>query len=240
MPLTPPGGGECAYFRATSIVVSPLFSAGYSAVTSVDASPKTVRACVGHATVDTTPSLLSATFSAPDMECAALGSVSEHGIVPSPHRPLSCGSSQPPAMVVLTQAEPPYAILWASPLWLDVCGFTMPDIVGSDFRCIQGPATDRVAIKKLMAAVQQKQRSTIPGLVNYDKRKRPFMHTLTVFPVAGDLSSQRAAPVGRHVDTPAPADISMFRAESTDVSLSCGGICSSGPPSGRIWIQKPG
>ena len=75
-------------------------------------------------------------------------------------------------MVVLTSAEAPYGIMWASPGWLAVCGFSLAEIMGADLGCIQGPATDRGAVSTLMAAVRQKRGCTIQGLVNYDKQKR--------------------------------------------------------------------
>ena len=57
-------------------------------------------------------------------------------------------------------ATPPYAILWASQGWLAVCGFTAPEIVGIDFKCIQGPATDRRALGVLMDGVRSRSGTT--------------------------------------------------------------------------------
>lgn len=207
MPIDLPGpNGQAAtgYFRATSIEVSQLQAAGRSAVASLDLSQ---TFGIARDAVDTTAmALISAHYGSQSAwDCAAL----------------SCG---PPAMIVLTQASPPYAIMWASPHWLNVCGFTMPEIVGGTLRCIQGPATDKGAIGCLMTTVQNKQRCSIPNLVNYDKSRRPFMHTLTIFPVAGDVNTHRNTPMGMSGVAPSPADITMYRAESTNVSLSCGGV----------------
>ena len=115
---------------------------------------------------------------------------------------------------------PPYGILWASNGWLDVCGFSAAEILGVDLQCIQGPGTDRRAISELMAHVRAKKPCTVKALVNYDKRKRPFRHTLTVVPVPSQTN---------------PAELEMFRAESTEISLSCGGVFAPAPR--RVLVQ---
>jgi hypothetical protein len=54
----------------------------------------------------------------------------------------------------------------------------------------------------------------IEGLINYDKKRRPFQHTLTVIAVGAD-----GVDVAR-----SGHDVAMLRAVSTDVSLSKEGI----------------
>ena len=52
-------------------------------------------------------------------------------------------------MAVVTDAHPPFAVRWASDLWMQLCGFELSDVVGSTLKLIQGPATDQHAIARL-------------------------------------------------------------------------------------------
>jgi PAS domain S-box-containing protein len=88
------------------------------------------------------------------------------------------------AVVVLTQPQPPYAIVWASPGWLSLCGFSsLAEVAGRTLSIIQGSRTDRAAVGRLMEAVRCEQSADGISLVNYDKQRRPFRHTLRVTPV---------------------------------------------------------
>ena len=273
-PLVSPNG-LVEHFRATSHSVSLLHGAcrGGSAV-SVDLGGPQSRMldeCGGRATVDTTVSTLAAVANherarlPSDLDWAPNMMAIEQGISPS-LTPKVAPPFAPPAMVVLTSAEPPYAIMWASPGWLEVCGFTLPEIVGTDLRCIQGPATDRIAIASLMAHVRRKRGCTLRGLINYDKKRRerrpwsereptnrplarapcgsfgkhltsprfdslfagPFKHTLSIVPVSsGRANGERSK--SNEAAALQGSEISMFRAESTDVSLSCGGVFEPEP-----------
>jgi len=173
-PLVSPNG-LVEHFRATSHSVSLLHGAcrGGSA-DSVDLGCDHSRMLDnrgGCATVDTTVSTLAAVANHERVRLPSENMmVIEQGIPPSLAPKVV--PFAPPAMVVLTSAEPPYAIMWASPGWLEVCGFTLPEIVGTDLRCIQGPATDRIAIASLMDHVRRKRGCTLRGLINYDKKRR--------------------------------------------------------------------
>lgn len=118
------------------------------------------------------------------------------------------------SMVVLTAPKPPYEITWASPDWLGVCGFALHEITGSNLKCIQGPSTDPHKIGRLMDRMARGENCVIEGLINYDKKRRPFQHTLTVIAVGAD-----GVDVAR-----SGHDVAMLRAVSTDVSLSKEGI----------------
>jgi len=108
-------------------------------------------------------------------------------------------------MVVLTQPMPPFAVTWASAGWLDVCGFAADEIVGRTLSAIQGAATDRVAVGRLMEAVRTKRPVEGLRLINYSKKNRPFSHTLSITPVRD----------GEQHDGP----LVMFRATSVDVCV---------------------
>jgi hypothetical protein len=158
----------------------------------------------GRQIVDTTPSMLTAVAMQKQARKIIDGGATSRAMLPPLRQPTL------PSYVVLTQAQPPYAILWASTPWLDLCRFRADEIVGGDFKCIQGPATDRGAIKLMMERVQLKQAVTLPGLINYDKHRRPFRHTLAILPERdsdGQLDEVRS-----------------FRAVSTNVCRSSGGV----------------
>ena len=63
---------------------------------------------------------------------------------------------------------------------------TSPQVLGRDLKCLQGPATSKASIHQLMEGV----RAGVPcsvELLNYDKKRRPFQHTVNLAPVrAGD------------------------------------------------------
>jgi len=248
-PIASPSG-RTDHFRATSHQVRLFHTAnrsGSDAFDALDARAEALDLTHARGAVDTTPNMLMGELlrgrSSRDLFGSTSSSVGEMlfetGVV-SPPRPLSTPKrlcTAPPnggsfaQMVVLTGAVPPYGIMWASPAWLDVCGFSLAEIVGRTLSCIQGPATDKHAIGGMMQLIKEKEGCTIHGLVNYDKKRRPFKHTLTVFPVK--TSSLRAKSGGysngapcEDLTEPGDADdeISHYRAESTEVSLSCGGI----------------
>ena len=87
-------------------------------------------------------------------------------------------------MTVITQGHAPYSVLWASPAWLSLCGFTAVELMGDSLRCIQGPGTDAVKIQALMAAVARRDAVSVEKLVNYDKHKVPFVQNLSVEPIS--------------------------------------------------------
>ena len=69
--------------------------------------------------------------------------------------------------------------MWASRGWLGLCGFEAVEIFGRTFHCIQGPATDSGTLALLMGAVREtRDLAGVGPLVNYDKSRRPFVHTL--------------------------------------------------------------
>ncbi|KAL1522224.1 hypothetical protein AB1Y20_021861 [Prymnesium parvum] len=81
---------------------------------------------------------------------------------------------------VVTQGEPPYAVLWASPEWLSLCKFSAAQLLGRTMKCIQGPQTDKDAVATLMRAVRNQESLHGITLVNYDSSGRPFQHVVDV------------------------------------------------------------
>lgn len=91
-----------------------------------------------------------------------------------------------------------------------------------------------------MHRIREHKECTLHGLINYDKQKRPFQHTLSVFPmdahgakvpaeaIAEDTGDDAAMACdgadGTAAHGPKRHQVAMFRAESHNVSLSCGGV----------------
>lgn len=81
---------------------------------------------------------------------------------------------------VVTQSEPPYSVVWASPEWLALCKFSAVEILGRTLKCIQGPHTSAKAVGALMQAVRDQESVHGISLVNYDAMGRPFQHVLDI------------------------------------------------------------
>ncbi len=202
VPLADPHG-SVSLFRATSREVSRLQEHGRC---TLDALWNQAEELDGRRAIDT----CRAAFDARDevAGCSALESPCPMGSMGSVPRALPCKHPGQPAMVVLTRAQPPYAIVWASEGWLGVCGYSAAEVLGRDLKLVQGPGTDRQALGRLMAAVRAQVGVEGIPLVNYDKHGQPFQHLLSVEPVFEH---------GPH------APPSLYRAISTQVrSLACG------------------
>lgn len=87
------------------------------------------------------------------------------------------------SFVVVTQPQPPFSVVWASQDWLQLCDFTIPCLLGQTLRCIQGPATSKTEVQRMMQAVRLSQPIEDVSLVNYDRMRHPFMHSVSVEPI---------------------------------------------------------
>jgi len=235
-PLTS-ADGSVEHFRATSSQVSLLAATPRVTTSSTHAARGGLKRSLdddsihfhGGAALDKSTASFAALFVCDERmqdpssaNCAV--ALTEHRLMGSPMPSLYLKATSRP-MSVLTSAEAPFAICWASPGWLDVCGFSLAEIMGGHLGCIQGPATDRIAIGQLMDAARRKKSFKISGLVNYDKKRRPFRHTLTIQPISA--SEANLSRGGGHCAGGEDAPM-YFRAESTNVALSCGGIFEQG------------
>ena len=175
VPLPGPDG-SVVLFRATSREVTSLAPSD-AAVSTIDQRMTFTFDADGLRSVDAsfTPSFASEIDRHCEHVCSGMPAPKAH----------PC-----PTMIVLTDARPPYAIVWASPGWLAVCGFTATEIVGRDLSLIQGPATDKSVVATLMAAVRQSDAVENLELINYTKKRRPFRHHLSVTPVFTEPAQQ--------------------------------------------------
>jgi len=91
-------------------------------------------------------------------------------------------SSSANAVQVITQAAPPYNVIYVSDGWKEVCGYGSDEAVGKTLKLLQGPRTDPAAIADLMTAVDQHVPAMVE-LINYAKNGRAFSHKLHVEPL---------------------------------------------------------
>lgn len=56
---------------------------------------------------------------------------------------------------------------------------------GRTLSCLQGPATHPEQINQLVQSVAEKKACVIPDFINYDKRRLPFRHCVSITPLTG-------------------------------------------------------
>jgi two-component system, cell cycle sensor histidine kinase and response regulator CckA len=87
--------------------------------------------------------------------------------------------------------DPEYPIIYASPGFERMTGYSAADALGKNCRFLQGPNTDPSVTAEIRAALQQERACTVE-LLNYRKDGTPFWNHLTLSPVhdgAGRLIS---------------------------------------------------
>jgi len=84
--------------------------------------------------------------------------------------------------VVMTQAQPPYAITHVNQPWSEMCGYTLEEVEGLSNKLLQGPETDQSLLEDLMASVRRGEPSSAT-LVNYKKGGERFVNQVKVVPV---------------------------------------------------------
>lgn len=80
-------------------------------------------------------------------------------------------------------------IVYANPSFLELTGYSLPEVIGKNCRFLQGADTQQDEIEKLKLAIKQEKHITVL-LRNYTKRGGLFWNELTVSPVhneRGDL-----------------------------------------------------
>jgi len=161
-PLAPPSGTRPKLFRATSSNVHWLGAKRQKSVGEHERDERGLSRCFipaddyGFANIGFHPP--------PSKICKTLGT-----LVDGP-------------VTVVTQAEPPYAALWASAGWLKLCGLSSAELTGRSLRLIQGPGTDRKALAHLMDHVRRSEPVQGVKLINYHKSRRPFSHEISIAP----------------------------------------------------------
>jgi PAS domain S-box-containing protein len=88
--------------------------------------------------------------------------------------------------MVVTLAEPPYTIIQANQLWMDMTGYTAEDVVGkASCSILQSSDMEKKALKNMMQEIRYK-RPASAMLVNTTKSGEIFSNFLVVFPLSTD------------------------------------------------------
>jgi PAS domain S-box-containing protein len=82
-------------------------------------------------------------------------------------------------------AEAPHLIVYASPAWCRVCGYTAEEARGRSARMLQGALTDQDAVARFMVKVRRRHCCSME-VVNYTKGGMPFSNYLTAYPLTTD------------------------------------------------------
>jgi len=78
---------------------------------------------------------------------------------------------------------PDMPLVWVNPAFTTTTGYTSDDVLGSNCRFLQGPATDRDAVDRVRLGLAE--RKTVgETLLNYRKDGRPFWNQLVISPVS--------------------------------------------------------
>ena len=83
---------------------------------------------------------------------------------------------------IITAAEAPYHIVWASEAWLSLCEFTNGQVLGQTLEDIQGRLTDRAALASLMGAIKAGTALQFQ-MVNTLPSGKTFSHAVRVEPL---------------------------------------------------------
>ena len=93
----------------------------------------------------------------------------------------SCATS--PHAIVVTRAVHPFTIVHVNTAWETLCGYTAQEAIDGTFALIQGPATDTVALGRVVRQAMATRRPVHVRVTNYTKQKRPFANHLVLRPL---------------------------------------------------------
>ena len=85
----------------------------------------------------------------------------------------------------ITMAETPHLIVYVSPAWCRVCGYTAEEVRGRNARMLQGAMTDQDAVSGFMLKVGRRQCCSME-VCNYTKGGVPFTNYMTAYPLTTD------------------------------------------------------
>mmetsp|Transcript_14754 Transcript_14754/g.35052 ORF Transcript_14754/g.35052 Transcript_14754/m.35052 type:complete len:555 (-) Transcript_14754:236-1900(-) len=92
---------------------------------------------------------------------------------------------------VITSAEPPYLIEKASQGFTQLTGYQRSFAMSRSMKFLQGAATSREVINKLMQGVAERRETSVT-IVNYKRDQSMFMNSLTIIPVSNDPAKRMA------------------------------------------------
>jgi PAS domain S-box-containing protein len=91
----------------------------------------------------------------------------------------------PTCIVISDMTLPDSPIIYANQCFLNETGYTREEIIGSNCRFLQGPATDRESVRRIREALDSAQELHVE-LINYRKDGSVFRNLLSLKPVFAD------------------------------------------------------
>jgi PAS domain-containing protein len=86
------------------------------------------------------------------------------------------------AFVMCDPKLPDLPMVFCSPGFLDLTGYSCAELLGRNCRMLQGPDTDPNSIKKIREGLAAKKAFTV-SILNYKKDRTPFLNCLHIAPV---------------------------------------------------------
>src|SRR5204862_4749096 len=77
---------------------------------------------------------------------------------------------------------PDNPLVWVNPAFERMTGYPATEVVGHNCRFLQGPGTDRAAVRRLRDALERGE-AVRAELLNYHKDGTPFWNSFTISPV---------------------------------------------------------
>jgi PAS domain S-box-containing protein len=89
------------------------------------------------------------------------------------------------AMIITNPREPDNPIVFVNDAFLRLSGYERDEIMGTNCRFLQGPETDRGAVRQVREAIEERRDIAI-DLLNYRKDGTPFWNALYLSPVVNE------------------------------------------------------
>lgn len=113
---------------------------------------------------------------------------------------------------------PGMPLVWVNPAFTATTGYTADEVLGTNCRFLQGPATDRDAVARIREGVVD-ARTVGETLLNYRKDGTPFWNQLTISPVHDELGILTHF-VGVQADVTARVETARSREAALDAAIS--------------------
>jgi PAS domain S-box-containing protein len=113
---------------------------------------------------------------------------------------------------------PGMPLVWVNPAFTATTGYTADEVLGTNCRFLQGPATDRDAVARIREGVAD-ARTVGETLLNYRKDGTPFWNQLTISPVHDELGTLTHF-VGVQADVTARVETARSREAALDAAIS--------------------
>ncbi len=113
---------------------------------------------------------------------------------------------------------PGMPLVWVNPAFTVTTGYTADEVLGTNCRFLQGPATDRDAVARIREGVAD-ARTVGETLLNYRKDGTPFWNQLTISPVHDELGTLTHF-VGVQADVTARVETARSREAALDAAIS--------------------